>query len=123
VAPVSDLPCEFATSDAQFYQLAFYGDLAIYVERGDPVPAGKWQSAANGLGKFRGGIAEARANLRADGVPTSYIAYADLNELDRAMLSGISAARKRDESQVLHVYFAVKTAQDHLVESCGALES
>jgi len=122
VTPVTDLPCMSANDDAQFFQLGWYGDLAKYVEQGQSPPDARWASAAKNIGTFRGGIATARAALQADGVPTSYLAYQDLKELDAAMLAGISAARKRDESQVMHVYFAVKTAQAHLVESCGALE-
>jgi hypothetical protein len=122
VKPVSDLPCEFATSDAQFFQLAWYSAAAKYAESGDPVPASGWPSLVKTLPTYRQGVTEARADLQADGVPSSYIAYADLRELDAAMVAGINAARKRDESKVLNVYYAVKTAQDHLVESCGALE-
>jgi hypothetical protein len=121
LAPLSDIPCEFATSDAQFFQLAWY-DAVKRVTQGDPVPASTWTALVNTLGTYRGGIGEARTKLKSDGVPTSFIVYRDLNELDTAMRSGIDVARKRDESKVTQIYYAVKTAQDHLVESCGVLE-
>jgi hypothetical protein len=124
VRPVKDVPCSRAVSDAQFYAAGWFGGVASYVQDGEPVPDFQWADAVTSLPKISGagGVAMARANLRADGVPTSYVAFKDLADLESAMRTGNNAAKARDESKALGVYFAVLTAKDHLVESCGALE-
>lgn len=124
VRPVKDVPCSRAVSDAQFYAAGWFGSIASFVTKGEPVPDFGWTDAAKALPKISGagGVAMARAKLAADGVPTSYLAFKDLADLESAMRTGDNAAKARDESKALDVYFAVLTAKDHLVESCGALE-
>ncbi len=122
VAPVRGAPCDPAVTDEHFYEVGWYGSFASYGENGEQVPDSQWQGAEQNLQTFLDGTGKARAALRAAGVPTSYPAYRDLTELDRAMREGIAVVRARDDSKVLPVYFALKTAHDHLLESCSALE-
>lgn len=122
VAPVKDTPCAFAVNDAQFYQRQYQGDLATAAQSGQPVAAADWADAVRGLSSIHGGTAQARAALKADGVPTSYVAYKDLADLDRAMAAGLQVAKNKDDSKVLQVYFDLQTAMAHTIESCGALE-
>ena len=111
-----------ALTDEHFYQVGWYGSFASYAEDGRQVPGFQWRGAEQSLRTFLDGTGKARAALQAAGVPTSYPAYRDLTELDGAMRAGIAVVRARDDSKVLPVYFALKTAHDHLLESCSALE-
>jgi len=122
VAPVKGIPCDPASSDAHFYEVAWFSSFASYAADGKPVPDFQWAGAQGDLSVYLSGTGKARAALQAAGVPASYPAYRDLSDLDAAMRQGINVARTRAESKVLTVYFAVKTAHDHLIESCGALE-
>jgi hypothetical protein len=120
---VRSVPCDEALTDQHFYEVAWYSAFAAYGERGDPVPEFQWADGQRVLPGFLGGVSKARAALQAAGVPGSYAAYRDLADLDTAMRTGIAVARAKDDSRVLGVYFALKTAHDHLLESCGALEN
>jgi hypothetical protein len=122
VAPVKGTPCEPALADEHIYEVSWYGSFATYAEDGERVPDFQWTGADKDLQRFRGGIGVSRAALRAAGVPTVYAAYRDLAELDAAMRDGIAVTRARDEDKVLSVFFRLKTAHDHLLESCSALE-
>jgi hypothetical protein len=122
VAPVAGIPCDPASSDAHFYEVAWFSSFASYAAEGKPVPDYQWAGASGDLSVYLSGTPKARSALLAAGVPTSYVAYRDLADLDAAMREGIAVAKARDESRVLSVYFKVKTAHDHLIESCGALE-
>src|SRR5215468_11168122 len=93
VAPVRGVPCDPAVTDEHFYEVGWYGSFASYAEDGDPVPDSQWQGAEQNLQTFLDGTGKARAALRSAGVPTSYPAYRDLTELDRAMRAGIAVVR------------------------------
>lgn len=119
---MKDTPCAFAVNDAQFYQRVYNADLATSAAAGEPIADPLWADAAGGLGQFHGGTDKARAALKADGVPTSFIAYKDLADLDRTMAAGIQVAKRKDQSKVLQVYVDLQTDTAHVIESCGALE-
>jgi hypothetical protein len=122
LGPVKGSTCDQAISDAHFYEVGWYSAYASYAEDGKPVPDIQWADGARVLPTFLSGVGTTRAALQAAGVPSSFIAYRDLAELDGAMRGGVTVAKARDETKLLAVYFAVRTAQAHLVESCGALE-
>jgi hypothetical protein len=122
VRPVSGTPCDPASTDAHFYEVAWFSGFASYASQGRTVPDFQWAGAAGDLKEYLGGAPKARAALQAAGVPAGYLAFKDLADLDAAMRQGITVAGAREDDRVLPVYFAVRTAHDRLIESCGALE-
>jgi hypothetical protein len=122
VGRVSGSACDAALSDEHFYEVAWFSGYASYVQAGDPVPSSQWATGPRVLPAFLGGVPKSRAALQSAGVPRGYPAYRDLADLDAAMRAGIAAAKARTDATVLPVYFRLKTAHDHLLESCGVLE-
>jgi hypothetical protein len=122
VAPIPESTCDDATSDAHFFEVAWFSGYAAYAERGEQVPDFQWSTGQTALPRFLRGESKARAALMAVGVPGTFPVYRDLSDLYNAIRQGIAVTKARDDSKVLEVYFNAKTADDHLVESCGALE-
>jgi hypothetical protein len=122
VRPVKDTPCDDALTDAHFYDVGFYGALASFAEGGSSIPEASWVDIQKNRPNVAPGIAKSRAALTADGVPTSYLAWKDMAALERALNASEQVIKKRDETKVLSVYYAFRTAEDRLLESCSALE-
>jgi hypothetical protein len=114
--------CDPATTAAHFFAASWAANAVSYVQRGAPVPAFQWADAARVLPGYRDGVAKSRSALLAAGVPRGFVVFQDLADADAAMREGIAAAKARADSRVLAVYIKVRTAHEHLVESCGALE-
>src|SRR5262249_51336161 len=64
VAPVTGVPCDPASTDAHFYEAAWYSAYVAYVETGDPVPDSQWASGVQAFPTFLGGSRKARAALQ-----------------------------------------------------------
>ena len=121
---ISSNICAFASISAQGFIGAWSSGLVAYVQDGEKVPDFQWQDAARVLPSrsFSDGVKNARTGFQQAGVPANHPVFSDLSELEAAMREGIAVAKAKDETKVMAVYFRLRTADDHLTESCGALE-
>jgi hypothetical protein len=122
VGRVPGSACDPASIAVHFFIAAWYSGVASYAVRGESVPDFQWADAARVLPGFRSGVARSRVRLLAAGVPRGFVVFQDLADADGAVREGVAAAKAKDDSKVLPVYFTARTAEKHLVESCSVLE-
>ncbi|GAA3265256.1 hypothetical protein Dvina_16595 [Dactylosporangium vinaceum] len=123
LAPVPDSTCSYAQSSIHIFAASWASNQVKYVQRGQPVPDDTWADTARLTGDYQQGITTTRSRLKDAHVPETYIVYSDLADADAAITAAITAAKAKDDTQVMPIYTKALTAEDHIVESCSALEA
>jgi hypothetical protein len=122
VAPIPAPTCTDAQIDIHIFGASWSANQVKPVTAGRPVPDAVWAETARVTGGYHTGIAKSRSRLRTAGVPASFVVFRDLDDADAAISEAVEAANAKDDSKVISIYVKARTAEDHLVESCAALE-
>ncbi|WP_433088136.1 hypothetical protein ACQP1P_19640 [Dactylosporangium sp. CA-052675] len=122
VAAVSNSTCGYAQVAIHFVAASWGNNQVPVVTAGHKVPDDMWAEGAQVLPTYKGGIEDSRSRLKSQKVPESYAVYQDMADADAAIDAAIAAAKAKDDSRVIPVYLALRTAEDHFTESCGVLE-
>ncbi|MFI5913168.1 hypothetical protein [Dactylosporangium sp. NPDC051541] len=122
VAPISGSTCTYAQGDIHIFAASWASNQVKWVQRGQKVPDDTWAETASVTEGYHGGIAMTRSRLKDAKVPESFVIYSDLADADAAISAAVAAAKAKDDSTVLAVYAKARTAEDHLTESCSALQ-
>ncbi|WP_433041155.1 hypothetical protein [Dactylosporangium sp. CS-033363] len=123
VGTISGSTCTYAVSSIHIFAASWASNQVSVVQRGRQVPDDVWAETARVTDDYHTGIATTRSRLKDAHIPESFPLYADLADADAAITEAITAAQAKDSSQVMPIYFKALTAEDHLVESCSALET
>lgn len=122
VAAVSNSTCGYAQVAIHFVGASWGNNQVPYVTKGQKVPDDVWAEGVGLLPTYKGGIEDSRSRLKSQKVPESYVVYQDMADADAAIDAAIAASKAKDDSKVIPVYIALRTAEDHFTESCGVLE-
>ncbi|GAA3283516.1 hypothetical protein Dvina_38505 [Dactylosporangium vinaceum] len=122
VAPISGSTCTYAQGDIHIFAASWASNQVKWVQRGQKVPDDTWAETVSVTEGYHGGIATTRSRLKDAKVPESFVVYSDLADADAAISEAVAAAKAKDDSKVLAVYAKARTAEDHLTESCSALQ-
>ncbi|WP_433220623.1 hypothetical protein ACQP00_18340 [Dactylosporangium sp. CS-047395] len=122
VAAIPGSACSTALSDIHIFAASWAANQVKYVARGQQVPDDVWAETAQVTDNYHQGIGITRGDIKAAKVPESFPVYGDLADADAAITEAVAAAKAKDSSNVMSIYFKARTAEDHLVESCSALE-
>jgi len=122
VAPISGSTCTYAQGDIHIFAASWASNQVKWVQRGQKVPDDTWAETVSVTEGYHEGMAMTRSRLKDAKVPESFAVYSDLADADAAISEAVAAAKAKDDSTVLAVYAKARTAEDHLTESCSALE-
>ncbi|MFB9406553.1 hypothetical protein [Dactylosporangium matsuzakiense] len=122
VGTVSGSACTYALSSIHIFAASWASNQVSVVQRGQPVPDDVWADTLRVTADYQTGIATTRSRLKDAHIPETFPAYSDLADADAAITAAIAAAKAKDSAPVMTIYNKALTAEDHLVESCGALQ-
>jgi hypothetical protein len=121
VAPLGGTPCSFALGAIHIFAASWAANQVGPVMQGRKVADSEWTEAAGLLGGYHDGIENTRSRMKDAHVPQSFAVFSDLADADTAISEAVEAAKAKDESNVMSIFVKSLAAEDHLVESCGAL--
>jgi hypothetical protein len=122
VAPISGSACTYALTSIHIFAASWAANQVKHVNAGQPVPDDVWADTARLTDDYHGGITTTRSRLKDAHIPESFPVYGDLADADAAISEAVAAAKAKDNSQVMPIYLKALAAEDHLVESCSALQ-